>query len=144
MSICMHDRRLRQIIQPPVSRARSPNTVSQVDTLSASAVVEKQHTDAEPPGPSITPPSSPRPQPAEQATKVSSPISPPPAPHVKEARAVPTTPTAAGEGNTGAEAPYCGATLVVCPLVAVIQWRQEIARFTAPGSVKVSSLASRC
>ena len=33
---------------------------------------------------------------------------------------------------------YCGATLVVCPLVAVIQWRQEIARFTAAGSVKVS------
>ena len=29
------------------------------------------------------------------------------------------------------------ATLVICPLVAVIQWRQEIARFTAPGSVKV-------
>ena len=32
---------------------------------------------------------------------------------------------------------YCGATLVVCPLVAVIQWRQEIARFTAAGTVKV-------
>ena len=32
---------------------------------------------------------------------------------------------------------YCRATLVVCPLVAVIQWRQEIARFTAPGALKV-------
>lgn len=50
---------------------------------------------------------------------------------------MPTMPTAAAGGNAGAEAPYCGATLVVCPLVAVIQWRQEIARFTAPGSVKV-------
>ncbi len=36
----------------------------------------------------------------------------------------------------------CGATLVVCPLVAVIQWRQEIARFTAAGTVKVRPLAS--
>lgn len=33
--------------------------------------------------------------------------------------------------------PEVKATLVICPLVAVIQWRQEIARFTAPGSVKV-------
>ncbi len=32
---------------------------------------------------------------------------------------------------------HCPATLVICPVVAVIQWRQEIARFTAPGSVKV-------
>ncbi|GFR45751.1 hypothetical protein Agub_g7166, partial [Astrephomene gubernaculifera] len=32
---------------------------------------------------------------------------------------------------------YCGATLVVCPLVALIQWRGEIARFTAPGALKV-------
>ncbi len=31
---------------------------------------------------------------------------------------------------------WCGATLVICPLVAVIQWSQEIARFTDPGSVK--------
>ena len=35
---------------------------------------------------------------------------------------------------------YCRATLVVCPLVAVIQWRQEIARFTAPGALKVGLL----
>lgn len=33
--------------------------------------------------------------------------------------------------------PKVKATLVVCPLVAVIQWRSEIARFTSPGSVKV-------
>lgn len=39
--------------------------------------------------------------------------------------------------------PYGGygpATLVVCPLVAVIQWGQEIARFTAPGTLKVAPL----
>lgn len=34
------------------------------------------------------------------------------------------------------EGRWCGATLVICPLVAVIQWSQEIARFTDPGSVK--------
>ena len=43
---------------------------------------------------------------------------------------------------------YCRATLVVCPLVAVIQWRQEIARFTSPGTLKVGllfvSIAGRC
>ncbi|CAK9259692.1 unnamed protein product [Sphagnum jensenii] len=33
--------------------------------------------------------------------------------------------------------PQVKATLVVCPLVAVIQWRNEIARFTAEGSMKV-------
>lgn len=37
----------------------------------------------------------------------------------------------------GAPTQFCRATLVVCPVVALIQWRQEIARFTAPGSVKV-------
>ena len=35
------------------------------------------------------------------------------------------------------QGPYCGATLVICPLVAVIQWRSEIARYTAPGALKV-------
>eukprot|EP00899_Mesostigma_viride_P021628 jgi/Mesvir1/29467/Mv23041-RA.4 len=29
------------------------------------------------------------------------------------------------------------ATLVICPLVAIIQWRSEIATYTAPGSVRV-------
>lgn len=38
---------------------------------------------------------------------------------------------------SAAPLPKVKATLVVCPLVAVIQWRSEIARFTAPGSVKV-------
>lgn len=33
--------------------------------------------------------------------------------------------------------PPVKATLVVCPLIAVIQWRNEIARFTKEGSVKV-------
>ena len=52
----------------------------------------------------------------------------------------------AGEAPAAAAAfsgdPYGGygaATLVVCPLVAVIQWGQEIARFTAPGTLKVAS-----
>ncbi|CAG9463875.1 unnamed protein product [Pedinophyceae sp. YPF-701] len=31
----------------------------------------------------------------------------------------------------------CRATLVLCPVVAVIQWRQEIARFVKPGTLKV-------
>ena len=41
-----------------------------------------------------------------------------------------------GKDGGDAQAPsgvFCRATLVVCPLVAVTQWRQEIARFTAPG-----------
>jgi SNF2 family DNA or RNA helicase len=32
---------------------------------------------------------------------------------------------------------YCKATLVVCPVVAIIQWRSEIARYCLAGSVKV-------
>ncbi|GLI66752.1 hypothetical protein VaNZ11_010704 [Volvox africanus] len=32
---------------------------------------------------------------------------------------------------------YCGATLVVCPVVALIQWKGEIARFTTHGSLRV-------
>lgn len=40
-------------------------------------------------------------------------------------------------GDGGSNDDWCGATLVICPLVAVIQWGQEIARFTEPGSVKV-------
>ncbi|GAX83352.1 hypothetical protein CEUSTIGMA_g10777.t1 [Chlamydomonas eustigma] len=32
---------------------------------------------------------------------------------------------------------YSKATLVICPVVAIIQWTQEIARFTAPGALKV-------
>lgn len=36
-----------------------------------------------------------------------------------------------------AERPQVKATLVVCPLVAVIQWRNEISRFTKEGTVKV-------
>ncbi|KAI5079566.1 hypothetical protein GOP47_0005045 [Adiantum capillus-veneris] len=35
------------------------------------------------------------------------------------------------------ELPQLKATLVICPLVAVIQWRNEVARFTKEGSVKV-------
>jgi len=36
------------------------------------------------------------------------------------------------------ETEYCNATLVICPLVAVVQWCQEIARHTVPGSLKVA------
>ncbi|MCO5551283.1 hypothetical protein L7F22_004782 [Adiantum nelumboides] len=35
------------------------------------------------------------------------------------------------------ELPQLQATLVICPLVAVIQWRNEITRFTKEGSIKV-------
>ncbi len=42
----------------------------------------------------------------------------------------------ADEGNIGADG-CCGATLVMCPLVAVTQWRQEIERYTNPGTLKV-------
>ncbi|CAI5527491.1 unnamed protein product [Closterium sp. Naga37s-1] len=50
--------------------------------------------------------------------------------------------TAGGPGSSGggaseAERRAVKATLVICPLIAVLQWRQEIARFTRPDSVKV-------
>ncbi|GMH34392.1 hypothetical protein BSKO_02226 [Bryopsis sp. KO-2023] len=32
---------------------------------------------------------------------------------------------------------HCGATLVICPLIAVLQWRDEIAKYVAPGTLKV-------
>jgi len=64
-----------------------------------------------------------------------------------------TTPPADGEPSTSAAAAaaavantagkqqsssYTGATLVLCPVVAIIQWRQEITRYTSPGSLKVA------
>ena len=39
---------------------------------------------------------------------------------------------------------YGRATLVICPLVAVLQWRQEIERFTTPGTLKVHKLPYVC
>jgi DNA repair protein RAD16 len=33
---------------------------------------------------------------------------------------------------------YCKATLVVCPLIAVVQWYQEISNHTVPGTLKVA------
>lgn len=36
-----------------------------------------------------------------------------------------------------APAEPCGATLVICPVVALSQWRAELARHTAPGSLRV-------
>ena len=55
---------------------------------------------------------------------------------------------AGGSGSRDAAPPPLGpsglpigqpikATLVVCPVVAVIQWRDEIARYVAPGALKV-------
>ena len=52
--------------------------------------------------------------------------------------------TAVAVPAQGPNGVYCRATLVVCPLVAVIQWRQEIARFTAPGALKVGLLGMSC
>lgn len=51
-------------------------------------------------------------------------------------------PNAAGPSSAGGDPPgpnghYGRATLVICPLVAVIQWRQEIARYVAPNALKV-------
>ncbi len=40
----------------------------------------------------------------------------------------------AGDARRGE---YGRATLVICPLVAVIQWGQEIERFVAPNTLKV-------
>lgn len=52
-----------------------------------------------------------------------------------------------GASSSGSKVlPQVKATLVVCPMVAVIQWRNEIARFTAEGSTKVLVYhgANRC
>jgi hypothetical protein len=40
--------------------------------------------------------------------------------------------------NTPQQQHHNSATLVVCPVVAVIQWRGEIARYTAPGALRVA------
>ncbi|BDA51349.1 probable ATP-dependent helicase rhp16 [Coccomyxa sp. Obi] len=48
-----------------------------------------------------------------------------------DAPGVGTTEQASSSGG------YGRATLVVCPLVAVLQWRQEIERFTQPNTLKV-------
>ncbi|GLJ40484.1 hypothetical protein SUGI_0834590 [Cryptomeria japonica] len=42
-----------------------------------------------------------------------------------------------GSSSKSKVLPQIKATLVVCPMVAVIQWRNEIARFTSEGSTKV-------
>ncbi|CAI5491510.1 unnamed protein product [Closterium sp. Naga37s-1] len=46
-------------------------------------------------------------------------------------------PGSSGGGASEPERAAVKATLVICPLIAVLQWRQEIARFTRPDSVKV-------
>jgi hypothetical protein len=40
------------------------------------------------------------------------------------------------DGQTGPDG-FSGATLVICPLVAVIQWSGEIMKYTEPGTLKV-------
>lgn len=47
-------------------------------------------------------------------------------------------PSSEGADASGPNGPYSRATLVICPLVAVIQWRQEIARYVAPNALRVS------
>jgi len=51
-------------------------------------------------------------------------------------------PSSEGSDPSGPNGPYSRATLVICPLVAVIQWRQEIARYVAPNALRVSCLTS--
>lgn len=46
-------------------------------------------------------------------------------------------PSSEGSDPSGPNGPYSRATLVICPLVAVIQWRQEIARYVAPNALRV-------
>ncbi|CAD6223686.1 unnamed protein product [Miscanthus lutarioriparius] len=45
--------------------------------------------------------------------------------------------SAASSSNSSVGRPKVGCTLVVCPVVAVIQWTEEIERHTASGSVRV-------
>ena len=53
-------------------------------------------------------------------------------------------PSSEGADTSGPNGPYSRATLVICPLVAVIQWRQEIARYVAPNALRVSHPAPLC
>ena len=57
---------------------------------------------------------------------------------------VPGPSSSGGADAPGPNGPYSRATLVICPLVAVIQWRQEIARYVAPDALRVSGLRLRC
>eukprot|EP00884_Botryococcus_braunii_P002146 jgi/Botrbrau1/11932/Bobra.341_1s0001.2 len=57
-----------------------------------------------------------------------------PAPHVQEARAVVDE---SGPSTSSGEGLFTRATLVICPLVAVIQWRQEMEKFVAPDALNV-------
>ncbi|KAG1677040.1 hypothetical protein FOA52_001209 [Chlamydomonas sp. UWO 241] len=69
-------------------------------------------------------------------------------PHVKPGKKVPPgtrcqeclreqAPAAELAAAAGSSQLLVKGTLVVCPVIAVIQWRQEIARFTAPGALRV-------
>lgn len=43
----------------------------------------------------------------------------------------------AGPSTSSGEGLFTRGTLVICPLVAVIQWRQEIEKFVAPDALNV-------
>lgn len=60
-------------------------------------------------------------------------------PRQADARSTANQACCASAGPSTSAPAWCKATLVICPLVAVIQWRGEIARYTAPGSVKARS-----
>ena len=59
-------------------------------------------------------------------------------PNVKTIKDEPVNVDCYAETADDPETEYCKATLVICPLVAVVQWCQEIARHTVPGSLKVA------
>lgn len=58
--------------------------------------------------------------------------------HAAPADADVAGPSSEGADPSGPNGPYSRATLVICPLVAVIQWRQEIARYVAPNALRVN------
>ncbi|CAI7837941.1 unnamed protein product, partial [Closterium sp. NIES-53] len=78
--------------------------------------------------------------PAAATPAVDAPLPAPTAVTATSAAGIQATAGNPGSSSGGAselERAAVKATLVICPLIAVLQWRQEIARFTRPDSVKV-------
>ena len=48
------------------------------------------------------------------------------------------------EDEDGGDQPFCNTTLVVSPVVAAMQWRQEILRYMAPGMFCFASASAAC
>lgn len=48
------------------------------------------------------------------------------------------------EDEDGGDQPFCNTTLVVSPVVAAMQWRQEILRYMAPGTFCFASASAAC